>query len=392
MEVDITQINEEIGKLLPEIIEIRHYLHERPELSLKEFNTSQFIREHLQSLDIDVFNPFLETDVVALMHGNNAGKNVTLRADIDALPLQEKNDFPYQSRHKNVMHACGHDGHTAILLGTAKILEKLKDQFNGSVRFGFQPGEEIVAAGRDLVGKAILENPKPEAVLALHSMPGIPVGAICSKPGPLMAAADLFKIIIKGKGGHGSKPEEAIDPILIASKIVNNLYLIQSRKLKALDAIVISICKFQGGLNANVIPDETILEGTVRYLSKNIGEKMPVLFENIISSECNSYGASYELDYTQPYLPTVNDSDIVNASKHFTKEFIGESFWIDLKEPKMSSEDFSYYINKNPGAMFFLGMGDKCASLHSTSFDFNDNALMNGILFFVLSTLKLLHS
>jgi amidohydrolase len=390
MKNDIGHIENEVQKLLPKIRELRHYLHAHPELSLKEFNTSLFIREYLLALDIKVFDPYLKTDVVALMSGKNEGKNVTLRADIDALPLLEKNDCSYHSLKKNVMHACGHDGHTAILLGTAKILEELKNQFSGSVRFVFQPGEEIVAAGRDLVGKAILENPKPDAVLALHAWPGKPVGAICSKPGPLMAASDLFKIIVKGKGGHGSKPEAAIDPIFIASRIVNSLYSIPSRKFRALDAVVISICKIQGGFNANVISDEAILEGTVRYFCKSIGKKMPTLFESVISNECKNWGASYELDYTQPYIPTVNDPSIVAACRQTTQSRLGESSWIDLDEPVMSSEDFSYYTEKNPGAMFFLGVGEKSPSLHSPQFDFNDEALMNGMLFFVLSTLKLL--
>jgi len=391
MELNIKQIEKEIQDILPEIKEIRHYLHEHPELSLKEFNTSQFIREYLQALEIKVFDPFLETDVVALMSGKSEGKNVTLRADIDALPLQEKNDCSYRSTKNNVMHACGHDGHAAMLLGAVKVLEKLKSKFSGSVRFVFQPGEEIVAAGRDLVEKAILENPKADAVLAIHAWPGIPLGMICSKPGPIMAAADLFRIVVKGKGGHGSKPEEAIDPILIASRIVNSLYLIPSRKFNALDAVVISICKIHGGANANVIPDQAILEGTVRYFSKSVGEKMPAIFENVISKECESWGASYEIEYTQPYMPTRNDPDIVNTGKQITKEFIGESSWIDLDEPVMSSEDFSYFIDKNPGAMFFLGMGENSSSLHSGSFNFNDDALMSGVLFFVLSTLQLLH-
>jgi len=162
--------------------------------------------------------------------------------------------------------------------------------------------------------------------------------------------------------------------------------------LKALEAVVISVCKIQGGFNANVIPDETILEGTVRYFSKSVGEKMPAIFESVINNECKNWGASYKLEYTQPYLPTVNDPDVVTSCKKTTQAFLGESSWIDLDKPVMSSEDFSYYIDKNPGAMFFLGMGEQSPFLHSAKFDFNDSALRNGILFFVLSTLKLLQS
>ncbi len=390
MKLNISLIEKEIENILPDIKEIRHYLHANPELSLKEFNTSKFIRKQLEGLELEILTPFLETDVVAMLSGQNTKKNVTLRADIDALPLQERGNHSYRSTRENVMHACGHDGHTAILIGAAIILEKMKNDFDGSVRFVFQPGEEIVAAGKELVAKGVLETPEPDAVLALHSWPGFPVGAICSKPGPLLAAADMYKLVITGKGGHGSKPEESIDPILTASRIINSLYLIPSRKITALDSLVISICKIQGGENANVIPDEVVLEGSTRYISKETGEKIPSLFEHVVKNECEYSGASYNLEYRRAYIPTVNDSRIVITGKSVTEKYIGKSSWIDIAEPVMGSEDFSYYIDKNPGAMFFLGMGEDSPSLHSTSFNFNDEALRNGILFFVASTLELL--
>jgi amidohydrolase len=247
-----------------------------------------------------------------------------------------------------------------------------------------------VAAGKDLVEKGILRQPQPNAVLALHVWPGFPAGTICSKPGVLMAASDLFKLIIHGKGGHGSKPDQAIDPILIASRLINSLYQIPSRKLRAMDAVVFSVCKIQGGFNANVIPDEVELEGTVRYLSNAVGEKIPALFESVVKNECEAFGATYTLNYARPYLATVNDTHIVNTCKFITKDFIGITQWLDLEEPVMSSEDFSYYLDKQPGAMFFLGNGENCPPLHSPYFDFNDEALLNGILFLVLSTLTFL--
>ncbi len=383
-------IEKEIKKILPGIRKIRHHLHAHPELSLKEFNTSELIRAKLSTLDIKIYDPFLGTDIVALLPGKTKGKNVTLRADMDALPLQEKNNQSHRSTVENTMHACGHDGHAAILLGSALILEKLKNSFNGSVRFVFQPGEEIVAAGKDLVRKGVLKKPEPDAVLALHSWPGIPTGAICSRPGPFMAAADIFRLTIKGKGGHGSTPHESIDTILTAGRVINGLCLLSSRKTRAQDPVVISTCSIHGGSNANVIPGEVILTGSVRYLSHEVGQRLPELIEDAVKAECSYTGADYDLEYERPYIATINDSQVVNAGKEVTEHYPGNLEWRELSEPVMGSEDFSYYINKNPGAMFFLGMGEDCPPLHSSTFDFNDEALHRGILFFVLTTLRLL--
>jgi len=391
MKIDNLKIANEIDKILPKIAEIRQYLHANPELSLKETQTSEFIRNQLKSLDVDILPPFLSTDVVALLKGKSVEKNVTLRADMDALPTQEQNSIPYRSINSGVMHACGHDGHTAILMGAAIILEKFRDQLNGSVRFVFQPGEEIVADGKDFVEKGILNSPKPRAVLALHSWPGYPVGSICSRPEAMMAAADIFKITIKGKGGHGSTPEKTDDPILTATKIINNLYLLPSRKFSALDSVVLSICKIHAGTNSNVIPDEVMMEGTIRYFSKIVGEKIPPLFEKVINKECKNSGTTYTLEYERPYIATINDSKVVKICKDYTQNLIGRTSWIDLSVPVMASEDFSFYLDTNPGAMFFLGMGENSPGLHTNFFNFNDKAIRNGILFLVISTFGLLN-
>jgi len=391
MNIDPKQIINEVDAIIPKIEKIRQHIHAQPELSLNEQETSAYIRQQLEPLDLEIFPPFLSTDVIALLNPEKTEKNVTLRADIDALPIQEQNDLPYSSKMNNVMHACGHDGHTAMLIGAAIILEQVKDQLNGSVRFVFQPGEEIVAAGRDLVEKGILNSPKPAAVLAVHSWPGYPLGSICSKPGAMMAAADIFKITIKGKGGHGSAPEQSNDPIFTATKIINNLYLLPSRKFRALDNIVLSVCKIQAGDSSNVIPDEAIMEGTVRYFSREVGKKIPSLFEKVIRDECESSGTTYTLDYNQPYIATINDPDIVSLCKKNWQDISGDKKWIDLSDPVMASEDFSYYLDTHPGGMFFLGMGENSSKLHTNSFNFNDEAIRNGIFFHVTSTLALLN-
>jgi len=379
-----------VDKILPDVVSIRHTIHQNPELALQEYDTAALIRKTLDSAGIRPLEPFLETDVVAILEGKAAGANVTLRADIDALPLQEKTGLPYQSKRDGFMHACGHDGHTAMLIGSALVLSKLKDQFRGSVRFVFQPGEEVVAAGKDLVGKGALRDPEPDAVFALHAWSGIPEGSISSKPGVLLAAADFFKITVQGKGAHGSEPEASIDPILIAARIVEALQTIASRRVSALDSAVVSVCRICGGTNSNIIPSSVELEGTTRYLDPETGKKIPVYMEQIVKGVCDSMGASYEFSYTSTYIPTINNHDIVELGKKVTEDLLGASSWIELSSPSMAGEDFAYYIRDYPGAMFRLGMGKESATLHNPHFDFNDNALKNGILFLVSAALEAL--
>jgi amidohydrolase len=390
MEPELSVIDNEVERILPQVKGARRHLHAHPELSLREFDTAGFVRSCLASPGIELMSPILETDVVALISGRQTGKNVTLRADMDALPMQEATALPHRSLHDNIMHACGHDGHTAMLIGAALVLERLKERFCGSVRCVFQPGEELVAAGMDLVVAGVLDDPKPDAVLALHAWPGHPAGVIGSRPGAMMAAADIFNVTIRGKGGHGSRPERAVDPILTASRVINTLYAIPSRRIGVLDPVVISVCSLHGGSNANVIPDEVILEGTARYLSREIGERLPELFEQAVKAECDYAGASYRLDYRRPYIPTLNSQCIVDTCRGVVQNSLGREMWVDIPAASMGAEDFSWYLDRCEGAMFFIGMGEDSPQLHSNLFDFNDGALRNGIMFLVLSALRLL--
>ena len=388
--VTLQHLKNEVGRIIPEMVKIRHTIHQNPEIALKEFDTAALIRKLLREAGIEVLKPFLETDVVAMVKGKQTGKNVTLRADIDALPLLEKTGLPYASKRKGTMHACGHDGHTAMVLGTAFLLNGLRDQINGSVRLVFQPGEEIVAAGKQLVTKGALRDPRPDAVFALHAWGGMPLGALASKPGALLAASDFFTIVIKGKGAHGSRPEDSIDPILTAARIVESLQSVVSREVSSLEPVVLSVCRIAGGTNGNIIPDSVEIEGTTRYLRPELKQKIYNAIKRIVKGVCDSMGASFSLKYDSPYIPTINDERMVSLGKKVALRVLGTRNWFDLTSPSMGAEDFSYYIRKFPGAMFRLGMGEKSASLHNSHFDFNDKAMASGILFLVSLALEVL--
>ena len=386
----VRRFKADIDRILPAVVNIRHLIHQNPETALKEFETAELIRRSLGKADIRLLAPFLETDVVGILDGKNKGKNVTLRADIDALPIKEATDRPYASRREGVMHACGHDGHTAMLIGAALVLNAVKDVFNGSVRFVFQPGEEIVAAGKNLVARGALREPRPDAVVALHAWTDAAEGVIASKPGAFLSAADFFRIEIKGKGAHGARPENSIDPILTAARVVETLQSVVSRSVSALDPVVLSVCRICGGVNSNIIPDTVELEGTIRYFKPELGRKIKALMERIVNGVCDSMGASYEFSYESPYIPTINHPEIVTLGRKIAIEVLGPSAWQDLENPSMGAEDFAYYIAEHPGAMFRMGMGEHSAPLHNSHFDFNDKAMKTGILFLVSFALEVL--
>jgi amidohydrolase len=377
-----------VDRILPEVIKLRHLIHSNPELAGKEFKTSKLIRETLAPTAIELLDPYLETDVVGMLNAGKNGKCVGLRADIDALPLNELTGLPYKSENDGIMHACGHDGNTAMLLGAAMVLNELKNELPGSVKFVFQPGEEVVALGQKLVEAGALESPKPDAVFALHGASGYPVGTICSRAGAVMAAAGFFKIKIIGKGGHCSKPETCIDPIVIGSELVCQLQTIVSRHFGPQDATCLSICRFSGGENPNVIPNEVILEGSTRHLDNTVGERFPELMENVIKGVCTAHGAEYEFDYDLPYIATINSPEYAEMAEEAAVEFLGENMWHELEKSSMGGEDFSYYLRECGGVFCDIGMGENHPAIHNPYFDFEDQALRNGIIFFVAMTLK----
>jgi amidohydrolase len=398
---DPKDLKKRIQKILPEITEIRHALHIIPETRLEEHKTAKRIRGLVDDTRIELLKPYIGTDVVGLLWGTkgarghtdggqnrSGGINVTLRADIDALPIEEKSGKSWKSEHDGRAHSCGHDGHMAILIGTLKVLGGLTDLFDGSVRFVFQPAEEEAGGGKMMVDKGLLDtDPKPSAVYALHGWPGIATGTIAAIPGPAMAAQDRFRIAVKGKGGHGAVPHRAIDPVVTSAQIINGLQTIVSRSMEPVAAGVVSVCTIHGGTTGNVIPDQVTMEGTTRYFDKKIQSLIRSRMKEVINGICASAGATCSFDYNDGYIPLVNNPEKVNFLREVVEAYLGEKTWISDLPQVMGAEDFAFYLDKVPGVFLRLGLGEDSPSLHSAEFDFNDRAIEAGIT--VMSALAL---
>lgn len=372
-----------LAAILPGIIEFRHTLHRIPEMAGAEFETSRAIRERLARLDLEVLPPFLGTDVVAILHGRGPGRNVTLRADIDALRVHEETGAAYASRHDGRMHACGHDGHAAMVMGAAELLASRRDSFNGSVRFVWQPGEENRAMGRDLVEAGALENPRADLVTALHGMPGLPVGVLALRDGAMMASCAHFKVTIRGRGGHSSRPHQAVDPVVAAAAVVVELQSVVSRRIDPQQAAVLSVCRIAGGELANVIPDEVVLEGTARALDMNVAAALESGLREVVDAVSRAHRTSCEIDYRLSYPVTFNAPEPTALARRVIRETVGEGRFIELAESSMGAEDFSWYLRRYPGVYVKLGTGEDCPALHNSKFDFPDAALAAGIEYLV---------
>lgn len=372
-----------LAEILPGIIEFRHALHRIPEMAGAEFETARTIRERLAGLDLEVLPPFLGTDVVAILHGRGPGRNVTLRADIDALRVHEETGAAYASRHDGRMHACGHDGHAAMVMGAAELLASQRDSFDGSVRFVWQPGEENRAMGRDLIEAGALENPRADLVTALHGMPGLPVGVLALRNGAMMASCAHFKVTIRGRGGHSSRPHQAIDPVVAAAAIVVELQSVVSRRIDPQQAAVLSVCRIAGGELANVIPDEVVLEGTARALDMEVAAALETGLREVVEAVSRAHRTRCEIDYRLAYPVTLNAPEPTALARRVIRETVGDERFVELAASSMEAEDFAYYLQRYPGVYVKLGTGENCPALHNSKFDFPDAALAAGIEYLV---------
>lgn len=371
----------EIKESEDEMISIRHYLHANPELSLEEFHTSDLVVEKLESWGYKVTRGVGKTGVVGSLKKGDSHKSIGLRADMDALPIFEKTNLPWASAVPGKMHACGHDGHTTILLAAAKYIASENCKFNGTVHLIFQPAEEA-AGGADLMIKDGLFDRFPcDCIFALHNMPGVPAGKFGFYSGNFMASADTVKITIKGYGGHGAYPNTTVDPVITGAALIMALQSIVSRNVIPGETSVITVGSFHAGIASNVIPDNAIMELTVRAMKPEIRDLLIKRIKEVAEFTAKSYGAQSEIEIYDFYPVLINDDEQTKFAKSLAIEIFGEHAVSDVF-PDNGSEDFSYMLQQRPGCYFLLGNGTDGENLHNPGYIFNDDIIKIGASFF----------
>jgi amidohydrolase len=374
-------IDQDISKLTKEMIALRRDFHKHPELGFTEKRTAGIIARYLENLGMEVHVGIGTTGVVGLLTGTTPGKTLMLRSDMDALPIHEKNEVDYKSVNTGVMHACGHDGHMAILLGAAKVLSRMRESFRGRIKFVFQPAEESLGGARAMIADGVLDDPKVDAAFGLHLISILPLGYIGWKYGPIMASMDAFTITIKGKGGHSAMPEGGVDAILISSQVISTLQSLVTKEISPQSPVVIHVGTIKGGDAPNVIADKVVLEGTVRTLDMNVQKLVPERMKRILAGTTLSMGGSYELDYESSYPTTVNNPEMTDLVRDAAGLVVEEDHVIEVPST-MASEDMSFYLQKVPGSYFYVGAGNSEKGFvhphHNSLFDFDEQALEIG--------------
>lgn len=385
--LDLSQIRSEIRALNPQLVKWRRHLHQYPELGFQEKLTSEFVAQKLQNWDIEHQTGIAQTGIVATIKSSYPGPVLAIRADMDALPIQEENNILYRSRHNGVMHACGHDGHTAIALGTAYYLSNHRDSFRGTVKIIFQPAEEHPGGAKPMIEAGVLKNPDVDAIVGLHLWNRLPIGTIGVRSGALMAAVECFRCDILGKGGHGAMPDQTIDAVVVSAQVVNALQTIVARNVNPLDSAVVTVGEIRGGTALNVIADQAYLSGTVRYFKPKLEGYLSRRVEDVIAGVCQSYGAKYELDYWQLYPSVINDAKIANLVRSVALEVVETPLGVVPECQTMASEDMSFFLREVPGCYFFLGSANAEQGLdyphHHPRFNFDESALITGVEMFV---------
>ena len=375
----------EIKRFHDEMTEWRRDIHQRPELKFEENCTADLVAAKLKEFGIEIHRGLAKTGVVGTIN-NGDGPSIGLRADMDALPLEENNTFKHASRNPGKMHACGHDGHTAMLLGAAKHLASSKN-FKGTVNFIFQPAEEGGGGGELMIKEGLFEMFPVDSVYGLHNWPGMPAGIFGVGSGPIMASVDTFDLTINGRGGHAAMPDQCIDPIIIASQVVSALQTIPSRNTHPVDSLVISVTKIHAGDAYNVIPDSVQMHGTVRTFQPETRKEIPSSMLRVTEGVCAAYGGTCELNYMSGYPATINSVAETEISAKAVVDLFGEENIIRNPTPSMGGEDFSYMLEARPGCYVWLGIGpgkgEGGCMLHSSRYDFNDDVLPIGASYWV---------
>lgn len=379
-------IQEKSESIKNELIKIRRDIHANPELGLQEVRTASIIEKELNKLGITIQKGVGVTGIVGILNGNYPGKTIMLRADMDCLKVLEQNEVPYKSKIDGLMHACGHDGHTAWLIGAAMILSGLKDKIHGTVKFVFQPGEEYSGGAKLMIQDGVLENPSVDAVVGGHVWPYLQSGQVGIKSGVLMAGVDNFTITIKGKGGHGGQPHKCVDPLPSACEIYMAFQTIISRNMNPLDAGVITIGKFVSGTAHNAIPDKVEMEGTIRTFTNENGDKIPLIMERIIKGITEANGTEYEFNHKPYHPPVINDEKTTDMLTKTSIKLFGNNGVTAVKEPSMAGEDFSCYQKYVQGVFFWMGTGNTPKHtdnpLHNAKFNLDEDVIYKASMLF----------
>jgi amidohydrolase len=394
--VTIAELRESAEEISPGVVADRRYLHQNPELGFQEENTARFVAERLRSYNLDeVQTGIAKTGVVGILHGGKGpGKCGLLRADMDALPITELTDVPYKSQTPGTMHACGHDAHTAMLLGAARVLAERRADFAGTIKFVFQPSEEANGGGaQPMIDAGVLENPTVDAAFGIHVTPDVPAGQVGVRPGPAFAAADGAKVTIYGKGGHAARPQNAIDPIVIGAHCIVALQTVVSREADPLLPAVITVGTLHSGTVANVIPEEATFVATIRSIDEGTRQLLAQRIPAVCKGVAETFRTTADVEYVFGYPPLVNDDAMAALVREVAQEVVGPDRIADIPLV-MGAEDMSYFINSVSGAFYRLGVGNKDAgityALHNPRFDIDEDAFATGVAMHAAVALRFL--
>jgi hippurate hydrolase len=363
---------------------LRHDIHAHPELGFEEWRTAEVVARVLREAGIEAHEKLAQTGVVGVLKRGSSPRTIGLRADMDALPLVEQNSFPHRSRHEGRMHACGHDGHTTMLLGAAEHLAR-EGKFDGTIYFIFQPAEETVGGARVMIEEGLLERFPMQQVFGMHNWPGLEAGQFAVHAGPVMACADQFDIVVRGHGAHAAMPHQGRDPLLAGTALVQALQSVVSRNVDPLESVVLSVTRFHAGEAYNIIADEIRIGGTLRAFKNELRDLAEASMERICHGVGVAHGVQIQLDYRRGYPPTVNSTDEAATCRQVAASLVGENNVRHDRHPSMGAEDFAYFLNERPGCYVWIGngMGEGGCMLHNPHYDFNDDILALGASYWV---------
>lgn len=384
---------EKIEQNKEDLLNIRHQIHRHPETAFEEIETTKLIKKVLDDADIENHPNGDSTGVIGLIHGAKEGPVLAIRADIDALPIKENTGLPFSSEVSGKCHACGHDLHTTVLIGAARLLKEYQNDLCGTIKLIFQPAEEVMTGAAKTIANGALENPKPDFILACHTWPDMPAGSIGVRKGTMLGASDSFKVKVIGKGGHAAHPQKGIDPVVIAAHIITQLQTIVSRRVAAIDPVVVTVGHLEAGTAANIIPNEAYFEGTVRTQSNETRNHVAEILKQLAIGTARAMGGDAEVSYTFGVGPTISEDHLVDEISEAVTELLGNDKLLQVSSPSMGSEDFARYLEHIPGAIFRLGTHNDTPesklALHNASLLFDEKAIPTGVATMVGAAFKI---